>query len=93
MQGYAVQHPSDGGKNNIHLKALYNKAQYANTEIQEEKQRQEKSQDDTQSLLEELLKRNDKLQAIIDKDDKTTPVSDPRMFCVLTNIKHSSLQG
>lgn len=58
MQGYAVQHPSHG--DNIHLKALYNKAQCANTEIQEEKQRQEKSQEDTQSLLEELLKRRQK---------------------------------
>lgn len=50
------------------MKALYNKVQYANTEIQEEKQRQEKSQEDTQSSLEELLKKNDKLQAIIDKE-------------------------
>lgn len=39
---------------NTHLQELYNKVQCANTEMQE-KQRQERSQKNEQSLLEELL--------------------------------------
>lgn len=39
---------------NTHIQELYNKVQCANTEMQE-KQRQERSQKNEQSLLEELL--------------------------------------
>lgn len=54
---------------NTHLQELYNKVPCANTEMQE-KQRQERSQKNEQSLLEELPMRHEELQAIHENEQQ-----------------------